>query len=136
MAANALADHWEDARDSYDLPAEVADVRDQEELDRRIVLFELVDRLSDAQRRVIQMRFVDGKSIREIAAALSWFIATHLGGSSVPEGLRSVTPFVHAKAAAQYIEFLKRAFGAVEEARHDTPDGRVMYAAAHRRRRD
>lgn len=57
-----------------------------------------------------------------------WFIATHLGGSAVPEGLRSVTPFVHTKAAAQYIEFLKRAFGAVEEGRHDTPDGRVMYA--------
>jgi PhnB protein len=57
-----------------------------------------------------------------------WFIATHLGGSYVPEGLRTVTPFVHAQAAAQYIGFLKRAFGAVEEGRHDGPDGRVIYA--------
>lgn len=57
-----------------------------------------------------------------------WFIATHLGGSYVPEGLRTVTPFLHAEAAAQYIGFLKRAFGAVEEGRHDAPEGRVMYA--------
>jgi len=57
-----------------------------------------------------------------------WFIATHLGGSYVPEGLRTVTPFLHAEGAARYIGFLKRAFGAVEEGRHDTPDGRVMYA--------
>lgn len=46
-----------------------------------------------------------------------WFIATHLGESHVPKGLGTVTPFVHAKGAPEYIEFLKRAFGAVEEAR-------------------
>jgi uncharacterized glyoxalase superfamily protein PhnB len=57
-----------------------------------------------------------------------WFIATHLGSSFVPEGLRTVTPFLHAEAAARYIGFLKRAFGAVEEGRHDAPEGRVLYA--------
>jgi PhnB protein len=57
-----------------------------------------------------------------------WFIATHLGGSYVPEGLRTVTPFLHAEAAVRYIAFLKQAFGAVEEGRHDGPEGRVMYA--------
>ena len=57
-----------------------------------------------------------------------WFIATHRGGSYLPEGLHTVTPFVHAQAAARYIGFLQRAFGAVEEGRHDAPDGRVMYA--------
>jgi PhnB protein len=46
-----------------------------------------------------------------------WYIATHLGGSSVPAGLRTVTPFLHVSGAAAYIEFLKRAFGAVEEGR-------------------
>jgi PhnB protein len=54
-------------------------------------------------------------------------IATALGGSAVPAGLRSVTPFVHATAASRYIEFLKQAFGAVEEGRHDA-EGRVRYA--------
>jgi PhnB protein len=57
-----------------------------------------------------------------------WFIATHLGGSYVPEGLRTLTPFLHAEAVGQYIGFLTRAFGAVQEGRHDAPDGRVMYA--------
>jgi PhnB protein len=57
-----------------------------------------------------------------------WFIATHLGGSYLPEGLRTVTPFLHVEAAAQYIEFLKRAFGAVQEGRHAASGGRVMYA--------
>ncbi len=57
-----------------------------------------------------------------------WFIATYLGASYVPEGLRTVTPFLHVGAAARYIAFLKQAFGAVEEGRHDAPDGRVMYA--------
>jgi PhnB protein len=57
-----------------------------------------------------------------------WFIATQLGGSYVPEGFRTLTPFLHVEAAAQYIGFLKRAFGAVEEGRHDAPGGGVMYA--------
>jgi PhnB protein len=57
-----------------------------------------------------------------------WFIATHLSGSYVPEGLRTVTPFLHAEGAGQYIEFLKQAFGAVDERQQKTPDGRVVYA--------
>jgi RNA polymerase sigma-70 factor (ECF subfamily) len=34
------------------------------------MLFQLVERLPDTQRQVIELRFVDGRSIREIAAAL------------------------------------------------------------------
>ena len=57
-----------------------------------------------------------------------WFIATHLGESPVPEGLGTVTPFVHAKGAPEYIEFLKRAFGAVEEVPRDIIGGVVRFA--------
>ena len=57
-----------------------------------------------------------------------WFIATHLGGSHAPEGLRTVTPFLHAEGTARYIGFLKWAFGAVEERRHEGSGGRIMYA--------
>lgn len=57
-----------------------------------------------------------------------WFIATHLGETYVPPGLRTLTPFLHVDAAGQYIGFLQRAFGAVEEGRHETPAGRVLYA--------
>ena len=34
------------------------------------MLFQLVDRLPDLQRQVIEMRFVEGRSIRDIATAL------------------------------------------------------------------
>lgn len=57
-----------------------------------------------------------------------WFIARALEGPAVPEGLHTVTPFLHVPEAAQYIEFLQRALGAVEEGRHAAPDGQVMYA--------
>jgi RNA polymerase sigma-70 factor, ECF subfamily len=71
IAANALADRRkETARDSSELPPEVPDSRESEEIERRAMLFQLVDRLPDVQRQVIEMRFVDQRSIREIAAAL------------------------------------------------------------------
>ena len=56
-----------------------------------------------------------------------WYIATHRGPSYIPEGLRSVTPFLHVTGTAEYIEFLKRALGAVEE-RRDDKEGSVRYA--------
>lgn len=57
-----------------------------------------------------------------------WFIATHLGDSYLPAGLLTVTPFVHASGAAGYIGFLKEAFAAAEEARHEPAEGHVVYA--------
>jgi uncharacterized glyoxalase superfamily protein PhnB len=57
-----------------------------------------------------------------------WYIATSLGPSAVPEALRTVTPFLHAQDVGEYISFLRRAFGAVEEARHQVPSGAVPYA--------
>lgn len=56
-----------------------------------------------------------------------WFIATHLGASFVPEGLRTVTPLIHVAGTADYIDFLTRAFGAVEERRHEEGSA-VRYA--------
>ncbi len=71
MAANALADHWKRAaRDAHDEPPDLPDEREHQEIDRRLGLFQLVDRLPEAQRRVIHLRFVEGLSIREAAAAL------------------------------------------------------------------
>jgi RNA polymerase sigma-70 factor (ECF subfamily) len=71
IAANALADHWKrEGRDSHELPPEVPDEREHQDLERRVSLFQLVDRLPEAQRQVIQMRFVEERSIREVAAAL------------------------------------------------------------------
>ena len=56
-----------------------------------------------------------------------WYIATHLGPSPVPAGHRMVTAFVHPRGASAYIEFLARAFGAVEEFKHEA-HGLVMQA--------
>ena len=71
IAANALSDRRQSlARDDHDSPAE-ADSFDTEDIERRAMLFELVERLPDLQRRVIELRFVEEKSIREIAAALN-----------------------------------------------------------------
>ena len=57
-----------------------------------------------------------------------WYIARSLGASAVPKGLRTVTPYLHPQGAPAFIDFLKSAFGAVEEARHLGPGGRVMHA--------
>ena len=57
-----------------------------------------------------------------------WYIATSLGPSAVPAELRTVTPFLHARNVGEYIGFLERAFGAVEEARHEVGGGAVPYA--------
>jgi PhnB protein len=48
--------------------------------------------------------------------------------SPVPEGFRTITPHVTVKGAAEYVEFLKRAFGAEERDRMPGPDGRLMHA--------
>lgn len=61
-------------------------------------------------------------------AGNQWFIATHQGPRYLPEGLHSVMPGIRAQGASQYIDFLKRAFGAEESARHESPEGTVVHA--------
>lgn len=72
IAANALADRWRrDARISPEPPTDPPDARELEDIESRVFLSQLVARLPETQRRVIEMRFVEEKSIREIAAALA-----------------------------------------------------------------
>ena len=47
---------------------------------------------------------------------------------AIPDGMRSVTPHLICKGAADAIEFYKTAFGATEMMRMPTPDGRIMHA--------
>jgi PhnB protein len=61
-------------------------------------------------------------------AGNTWYIATHQGAVNVPEGLRTVTPYLHPRGAPALIEFLKQAFGAEEIDRHQSPDGIVHHA--------
>src|SRR5262245_8250870 len=69
IAANEIADRWQKtARDSAELPAEIAGP--DPGLERQAMLFQLVERLPDDQRRVIEMRFGEGKTLSEAAGAL------------------------------------------------------------------
>ena len=72
IAANALADHWRRAaREAGEpSPEAVPHAGEMAAVERRAMLFQLVERLPDLQRRVIEQRFGEEKSIREIAAAL------------------------------------------------------------------
>jgi RNA polymerase sigma-70 factor (ECF subfamily) len=77
IAANAIADH--SRRMSRELPESsspasrlfvAGDAIHVEEIERRARLFRCVDQLPADQRRVIQLRFSEEKSIREIAGEL------------------------------------------------------------------
>jgi PhnB protein len=59
-----------------------------------------------------------------------WYIATPLGPESLASHLRSVTPYLLAHDVRGYIEFLVRAFGAVEEVVVDHGGGAIPYARA------
>jgi uncharacterized glyoxalase superfamily protein PhnB len=59
-----------------------------------------------------------------------WYIAEPLAnwhGRGI-DGLRTFALYLHPAGASQFIEFLERAFGAVEVQRHDSPDGAVLHA--------
>lgn len=46
----------------------------------------------------------------------------------IPKGFHTLTPHITVKNATGYMDFLVRAFGAVELGRMPGPDGRVMHA--------
>jgi RNA polymerase sigma-70 factor (ECF subfamily) len=73
IASNAIADSWkskarEQGNPSSDEP--LSHDIDTEDVEQRAKLFRLVTTLPDDQRRVIEMRFAQEKSIREIAKEL------------------------------------------------------------------
>jgi len=75
IAGNAIADRWhrvarEQGSAAADDPPDLADPHagaDAERVERRAMLFRLVGTLPAEQRRVIEMRFAEQKSIREIS---------------------------------------------------------------------
>jgi RNA polymerase sigma-70 factor (ECF subfamily) len=70
IARNALADRWQRAAwERAEPPPESGDGIPVD-VDRRAVLSELVSRLPQDQQRVVVLRFIEQKSIREIAQEL------------------------------------------------------------------
>lgn len=73
IASRAVADHWQRSGREIGNPADTSSQPGRpgpEEIERSAMLFQLVDRLPEAQFRVIHMRFVEQKSIREIAGEM------------------------------------------------------------------
>lgn len=71
-----------------------------------------------------------GAAVKDLAGN-NWYLATYNepGATSfVREGLRTVTPYPHPKAAAEFINFLKQAFGAEELFVGKEPTGHISHA--------
>ena len=73
MAANSIADRGQRASRETELPQAADDIEDPvalRQVEERATLFRLVNELPADQRRVVILRFVEQKSIREIAGEL------------------------------------------------------------------
>jgi RNA polymerase sigma-70 factor (ECF subfamily) len=71
IASNKIADHWHRCAKERGIPPPVESVDpDYEEIDRQAALFRAVTDLPEDQRRVIELRFVEQKSTREVAEQL------------------------------------------------------------------
>lgn len=70
IAANTLADRWQRTSRNQEVQVDVTESAEpgiEVEVERHAMLFQLVERLPEDQRLVIVRRFVDQKSVREIA---------------------------------------------------------------------
>jgi len=71
IARNAVADRWQrQARERGEPAPEPLDEGQPDDTDRRAILADLVSRLPHDQQHVVLARFVEQKSIREIAETL------------------------------------------------------------------
>ncbi len=72
IAANLISDRWQRSGrevldDARTIDSAQVSPREIEEVDRRATLFRLVDTLPAEQRRVVVLRFVEQKSIKDVA---------------------------------------------------------------------
>jgi len=70
IAMRILADYWKRSGREKGSPLEEPEATVPSDIENATVLFQLVGRLPETQFRVIHMRFVEQKSIREIALEL------------------------------------------------------------------
>ncbi len=57
-----------------------------------------------------------------------WYIATVTSPEAMSRAQRTVVPYLHSRDVSAYIDFLTRAFNAVEEERHEASPGFIPYA--------
>ena len=71
IAAHVLADHWrKTSRVQEVVTDDLEQVGVEDDIERRAMLYQMVDSLPDDQRQVILWRFVNQKSLRDMAAEL------------------------------------------------------------------
>ncbi|HYL34493.1 MAG TPA: VOC family protein [Bryobacteraceae bacterium] len=68
-----------------------------------------------------------GASVKD-RAGNHWYIATYKGAKYIPQGLRTVTPYLHPLRAEPVLNFLQRAFGAAQVKKYASPDGVIHHA--------
>jgi PhnB protein len=57
-----------------------------------------------------------------------WYVATPLKGEKIPEGLRTLTPYLALENTGRFIQFIKEAFGAQEKLVVPAPGGGIAHA--------
>lgn len=74
IAGNLISDRWQrtgrEVSDDAQLESAQVSPAEIEEVERRATLFRLVNTLPEEQRRVVVLRFVEQKSIKEVAGAI------------------------------------------------------------------
>ena len=74
IAANLMSDRWQrsgrETQDDAALESAQVGPAEIEEVERRATLFRLVENLPVEQKRVVVLRFVEQKSIKEVASAI------------------------------------------------------------------
>jgi len=70
IASRTIADHFKHSLRETGSPADEPEPPGPFDIERRAMVFQLVERLPESQFRVIHLRFVEQKSIREIAQEL------------------------------------------------------------------
>jgi len=74
IAANLITDRWQrsgrEVLDEEKIEAAKVSPKEIDEVERRATLFRLVDTLPAEQQRVVVLRFVEQKSIKEVAKAI------------------------------------------------------------------
>src|SRR6266850_6647660 len=83
---------------------------------------------ADSLRTPVDQPYGDREASVKDVAGNHWYIATHQTGSHVPEGLGTVTPYLHPRGAPALVEFLTRAFAAEEMFVHRGPEDTIVHA--------
>jgi uncharacterized glyoxalase superfamily protein PhnB len=84
-----------------------------------------------SRREPVDQSYGDREASVIDLAGNPWYIATHrlaAKGGYIPDGLRTVTAFLHTNGAAGLIEFLKKTFGAEEVSCFQSPGGPIHHA--------